>query len=199
MHWQKSKPEEEQKRRRQGHPGVRQHNILSVTLSSPSSSFSRQGLLGIFGYLAFFSWPSTNKYKLWNLYRGLSYDELHHFLFSHPSFTRCWPNKDINISLHPGSNLWGADSLRRGNRKRVWSATSLSAPCTVKVSWTVGHTVCLCKNYSWTAVFFSFIVHSLYGLRFRLSFSWGRPINDVSIFCLVVGSFCRLHTFHRSC
>lgn len=101
------------------------------------------------GYLViqpFSPWPSTNKYKLPNLYRGLSFDYLHHFLFfPDPSFTRCWPNKDINISLHPGSNLWGADSLKGGNRKRVLPATGLSAPRT-------GHTVCPYKRCRRVAV-----------------------------------------------
>ncbi len=139
-------------RRGQGHPGVSQRNILSVTLSPPPSSFRRRSLLWIFGYLAFSPWPSTNKFKLRNLYGGLSFDYLPDFLFPDPSFTRCWPNKDINISLHPGSNLWGADSLRGGNRKGVLPATGLSAPRTVKVSWTTGQAVCPYKHYCWIAV-----------------------------------------------
>lgn len=57
-------------RKRQGHPGVGQGNILSVTLSPPSSSFYSQGLLWIFGYSAFSPWPGTNKYKPQNLCRG---------------------------------------------------------------------------------------------------------------------------------
>lgn len=88
--------------------GVSQGNILSVTLSTPASSFHRQGLLWIFGYSAFSLWPSTCKYKLQHC-RGLPYDYLHHFLFPDPSFTQGWPNKDIYISLDPGNNLWGAD------------------------------------------------------------------------------------------
>lgn len=58
------------RRKRQGHPGVGQGNILSVTLSPPSSSFYSQGLLWIFGYSAFSPWPGTNKYKPQNLCRG---------------------------------------------------------------------------------------------------------------------------------
>lgn len=122
------------RKRRQGHSGVSQCNILSVTLSPFPSAFHRLGLLWIFGYSAFSLWPSTNKYKLRNLYWGLSYDYLHHFLFPDPSCTRCW----ISTSHCIQRVIYEVLAVWREVTERDFYQQQLSAPSTVKVSWTTG-------------------------------------------------------------
>lgn len=119
-----------QRKRREGHSEISLRNILSVTLSPPPSSLHRLGLLWLFGYSAFSPWPITNKYKLLNLYRGLSYDYLHHFLFlilhSHGvGQTKTSTSPCIQGVIYEVLTVW---------RERKFYPEQLSAPSTGKVS-----------------------------------------------------------------
>lgn len=112
-------------RKRQGHPGVGQGNILSVTLSLPSSSFYSQGLLWIFGYSAFSPWPSTNKYKPQNLCRG-SLSLAASFMtlwttsfFWDPCYTVLAKQRHQHV-LPSQNNLWGGESRRRHGTKTIY-------------------------------------------------------------------------------